>query len=259
VTEGVGSGRPACNLWKLPQMAYLPAEMRDALQGICRSRSYTRGATIVHAGQNSDTVGFVFEGILRMQKTLADGRQHIVGLLFQGDMFGRVFDGPAIFDLEAATDVRLCMLERGPFEKLLSTSPELDRLVLLNMLNELDRARDWLLVLANPRITSRVAGFLLMLCTKLGNVEGVLRSRGGRVEVGIPIGRTDLAHLLGTRHESISRAFHALADAGTIAIVKPDLVEILDFDELCAEAGDEDAGEHGSLKDLMRLQRFRRA
>ncbi|MDF0600314.1 helix-turn-helix domain-containing protein [Psychromarinibacter sp. C21-152] len=47
------------------------------------------------------------------------------------------------------------------------------------------------------------------------------------------------AHLPGTRQESISRAFHALADAGAIALKTPYLVEIRDIDLLAEESGED--------------------
>lgn len=229
----------------------------QALLKIGRARHFEAGQTLVDVGESPNFVGCVQRGFLRMQKTLHDGRQHIVGLLVEGDMFGRVFDGPMSFSIEAATDVDICAFQRKEFEALLLRTPELDRVVLLNILNELDRARDWMILLANPRVRARLAGFLLILCTRFAEVDHLVQAHARSLEVKIPISRADLAHLLGTRPESISRAFHALADSGSIAIKRPDLVEILDLDALTGETGEDEFASHASIKKLTRLRQRR--
>ena len=153
-------------------------------------------------------IGCVLTGILRMQKTLADGREHIVGLLVEGDLFGRAFDGAAEFSIEAATEVEFCAFPKTKFETLLTQSPDLERAVLLNITNELDRAREWLIILSNQKI----AGFLLLMCSRFHDIDHILQLGPDGLEVKIPINRGDLAHLLGTRPESISRALHSLND-----------------------------------------------
>ncbi len=247
----------SCNLADVPQLAEIPSETLATLERMCRVRRFEAGQTLVHAGEEPDFVGCVRQGILRMQKTLHDGRQHIVGLLVEADMFGRVFDGPLNVDIEAATDAEVCTFRRAPFEALLLQSPELDRVVLLNTLNELDRARDWMVILANPRVKGRLAGFLLVLCTRFAKVDHLVRPRHGILDVKIPISRTDLAHLLGTRPESISRALHALAADGNIVVKTPNLIEILDIGAIAAEAGEDDATSDASLRAMMKILKRR--
>lgn len=214
-------------------------------------RKYRAGQTVVAESTSTDFVGTVRSGILRMQKTLADGRQHVVGLLVEGDMFGRVFDGTIEFSIEAATDAEICSFARGPFEALLMRSPDLDRGVLLNILNELDRARDWMIILSNQKISSRLAGFLILMCSRFATVDHMVEPMGNGIQVRIPISRTDLAHLLGTRPESLSRAFHWLADHGDIDILAPDLIFLRDLKGLASRAGEDTAETIPRLRDLI--------
>lgn len=248
-----GTGGVGCNLAHFVQLEALPKEMMSDLGRICRVRSYAAGQVVADVGEDLDFIGCVQSGILRMQKNLPDGRCHVVGLLVEGDMFGRVFDGPLKISIEAATGAQVCAFQRASFEALLSRSPELDRVMLLNVLGELDRAREWMIILSTPRVKGRLAGFLLLLCSRYANIDHLLQASEGKVEVRIPIDRTDLAHLLGTRPESISRAFHSLADDGSIAIKRPDLVAIRDLDALAAEAGEDAAEDIPALKDLMQI------
>ena len=146
-----------------PIFSDIKPETRDALDAMCRIKRFRKGQIVVQDEESPNFVGGVLSGILRMQKTLLDGRQHIVGLLVEGDLFGRVFDGAFEYSVEAATDVEFCSFPRAAFEGLLSRSPDLERAVLLNITNELDRAREWMIILSNQKIAGRIAGFLLLM------------------------------------------------------------------------------------------------
>lgn len=236
---------------ELSVLKNVPNDILGDLEKMSRLRSYNKNQRIYSPGREKECVGFVLQGVLRMQKLLYDGREHIIGLLAEGDMFGQVFDGPRTFTIEAATNAKILEFKREPFKELLLRSPELEQIVFMNVLNELDRARDWMILLANPRIRGRLAGFLLILASRFANIDHVVRKRReGSLDVQIPINRLDLAHLLGTRRETISRAFHALADNGHISITRSDLIRIHDIEVLAEEAGIEESGISLSLKDL---------
>lgn len=235
--------------------AQLHPETRNALEAMCRAKNYRANQTVVHAQEKSDFIGCVLSGIFRMQKTMADGREHIVGLLVEGDTFGRVFDGAAEFSIEAATDAEICAFPRAEFEALLTQSPDLERAMLLNITNELDRAREWLIILSNQKIAGRIAGFLLLMCSRFRDIDHILQPRPEGIEVKIPISRADLAHLLGTRPESISRALHSLNDQGAIDILEPDRILIRDTKALARVADEDEIEAIATLQDLLKNHR----
>lgn len=230
-------------------------ETRHALAGMCREKRYGPGRIVSHEGESTDFIGCIRSGILRMQKTLADGRQHIVGLLFAGDIFGRIFDGPGEFSIEAATEVVVCAFDRARFETLMQSAPDLERAVLLNLLNELDRARDWMLVLSNQKIADRLAGFFLLLASRHAGNGLILGNGPEGLEIRIPISRADLAHLLGTRPESVSRAFHFLEDEGDIRILDPARIVLRDLGALAMRAGEDGIGEISRLGEMVEAAR----
>lgn len=207
---------------------------------MCRQKNFAAGATVAHEQKKLDFIGCVNNGILRMRKSLPDGREHIVGLLVEGDMFGRVFDGPVHFAIEAATETEISIFPRKAFENLLTRAPDLERMVLLNIMNELDAAREWMLILSNQRTVERLAGFLLVLCRRLAKAAELTASKRGPVVVHVPVSRTDVAQFLGTRQESVSRAFHALSDEGLIHMNSPYDIEIRDLNALIDLSGMEE-------------------
>ena len=247
---GTESGDGGCALSSLRPFSSLSVPLVLELEKICQRKVYPAGRTVLDAGEESDFFGCVKQGILCMQKTRQDGRKQIVGLLAEGDMFGRMFDGASDFTVEAATEASICRFRRGPFEDLLTRSLELERFVLLQLMKELDRARDWMVILLNRKVTGRLAGFLVVLCTRFAKVDHLIRPENGSLELRVPVNRGDLAGLLGTRVESISRAFGALAKDEIIRIKTPYLIEVLDIERLVEEAGEEFAP---SLKDIEQL------
>jgi len=221
-----GMGRDPAGLPERAPFAQLEPETLHRLREICEVRGFGAGQPVMAAGERADFVGFVQSGVLRVQKALPGYRWHIVGLLMEGDMFGRMFDGMTPSAIDAATDSRAICFERAGFEDLILQAPDLERLVVTEFLNEIDRARDWMIVLGNPRVRGKIAGFLIMLCTRFRRHSGLPAESGGDLSVRIPITRRDIANLLGTRPESISRALHALQDEGIIEIVQPDLITV---------------------------------
>lgn len=246
------------DLAKSPTFTQLRPETRDALEAMCRVKSYHANQTVTYAQEKPDFIGCVLTGILRIQKTLADGREHIVGLLVEGDVFGRVFDGAAEFSIEAATDTEICAFPRAEFEALLFQSPDLERAVLLNITNELDRAREWLIILSNHKIVGRIAGFLLLMCSRFRDIDHILQPSPEGIEVKIPISRDDLAHLLGTRPESISRSLHSLGDQGIIEILASDRMLIRDTKALALVADEDEIETSDTLQDLLKDLRLER-
>lgn len=209
-----------------------------------RLRRFSKGQTILADEELPEIVGNVVSGVLRMQKTLRDGREHIVGLLVPTDMFGRVFSGPSRFAIEAATDVTLCCFERAALEGLLRRHPELEHGLMLSVLDELDAAREWILLLGGHTVRERVATFLLIFCRRWPNL-GCPRGPEAPCDVQIPVSRRDMAQYLGTRPETLSRVIHGMVEDGLISAPEPSHFVIEDLEGLLEASGNADFLELG--------------
>jgi len=213
-------------------------DLRQEMRRLSRLRHFSRGQTVLADGEAPQIVGNVVDGVLRMQKTLIDGRQHIVGLLVPTDMFGRVFAGPSRFALEAATDVTLCCFERSALERLLARHPELEHGLMLSVLDELDAAREWILLLGGHTVRGRVATFLLIFARRWPNLGCPQAGEAPRrCEVGVPISRRDIAQYLGTRDETLSRVIQSLCREGLISVKNANTFVIEDLDLLAEASG----------------------
>jgi CRP/FNR family transcriptional regulator, anaerobic regulatory protein len=208
--------------------ADLAPAAKTELARMARMRSYRAGETVLAEADEIGFVGNVVTGVLRLQKTLPDGRQQIVGLMHPSDMFGRVFSRTSHVAIEAATDAMVCCYNRASFEHLFERFPELEHRMLAAMSRELDAAQDWMLLLATQSVPERLATFLLLL-RKKAMASGEL---GPAAMVDIPISRRDMAAYLGTTVESISRAVQQMARSGIIQIGGSQRFEILDLQRL---------------------------
>lgn len=212
----------------------LSCTVREDILSQAKVRDVAAGEVISVANRISSEVGYVLEGTLAMVQVIDDKRKHIVGLLVPTDIFGRLFDGPATFQIEALAPARVLLLPRVQFEKVLLENGDAERLFLVHLLDEMDAAREWLLLISGRKVLHRVASFLTIL---------LRRSRWDRPSkpmiLNLPLARKDLAHYLGARPESLSRAFHELADMGVLRIVNANSFEILDQDRLAETAGDD--------------------
>ncbi|MBC7478021.1 MAG: Crp/Fnr family transcriptional regulator [Pseudorhodobacter sp.] len=212
----------------------LPPDVTARLMELAILRDVEPGAIVVERGVHSRDIGYVLTGTLAMVQILEDGKKHIVGLLVPTDIYGRIFDGPSSYRIEALTPVRTVSFPRGPLEQVLRENPAAERLFLVHLLDEMDAAREWLLLISGRKVVHRVASFLTILARRSG-----FKKVGKSPVVHVPLARKDLAQYLGARTETISRALHELEHKGVLRIVDPYHFEIIDEEALVEASGDD--------------------
>ena len=70
------------------------------------------------------------------------------------------------YTAEAATDVEICTFPNAAFERLVGEYPGLQQRLFQHTLDELDAARDWMLLLGRKTAEEKVASFLYMLARR---------------------------------------------------------------------------------------------
>jgi CRP/FNR family transcriptional regulator, anaerobic regulatory protein len=208
------------------------------LAQISRIASFSRGETIIAQDEELFFVGNIIQGFVKMTNMTTDGRQQIVGLLHDGDFVGRIFTSKARFAYEATSDVRLCMINRAAFERLLSKHPTIFRQLLIDVSRQAEEVQEWL-TLFNFRTTmQRLVGFIIVLAKREPYPTGrESMTKAGRF-VDIPMSRRDLAAYLGTTPETLSRNIQQLARSKVIDIIHNSHWRILDPAVLQSLAGE---------------------
>jgi CRP/FNR family transcriptional regulator len=183
----------------------------------------------------------VISGTIKLTKTIMDGRQQIVGLLFPPDFLGRAFSRSNPYFAEAASDVEVCMFPKEAFERLIDVYPELKHRLFERTLDELDAAREWMLLLGRKTAEEKVASFLLLLARRSAIADCSTPGKSEPRRFELPLRRADMADYLGLTIETISRQLTRLRAAGIVKMIDTRTFEVPEIDRLAGIAG-QDAG-----------------
>jgi CRP/FNR family transcriptional regulator, anaerobic regulatory protein len=210
------------------------------LEHIKYYRSFQAGQPIIWAGDRMEFVGSVVSGIATLTQTMEDGRRQMVGLLLPSDFVGRPGRATAAFDVTATTDLVMCCFRKKPFEDLMSSTPHIAQRLLEMTLDELDAAREWMLLLGRKTAREKIASLVLIIARR--DAALYLRRGGGKTAIDLPLTREEMADYLGLTLETVSRQISALRKDGVIELEGNRHVRIPDMDRLMEEAGDDSDG-----------------
>lgn len=214
----------------------------EQLEGIKFYKSYSAGQTIAVRGDDLSTISSVITGTATLSRVMEDGRTQIVGLLLPSDFIGRPGRGQLQYDIMAVSDVTLCCFRRGPFEALVSQTPHIGERMLEMALDELDAARDWMLLLGRKTAREKVASFLLLIHRRSLRPGGSVNSVVGETRLELPLTREVMATYLGLTIETVSRQLTALRKDGIIDVQGKKVILVKDLLALMMESGDDDDG-----------------
>ena len=198
-------------------------------------RDFEPGSEIVGESEPMSFVGSVVSGVVALHKSLEDGRRQMVGLLFASDFVGRPKRDVAPYEAVAVTDVRMCLFRRGEFERIMQESRALERRLLEMTLDELDAAREWLVLLGRKTARERVASFLVILSRRGAFLLKKPMANGLVVE--LPLTREAIAEYLGLTIETVSRQFTLMRKDGLIELIDRRSIQIADMGALLELAG----------------------
>lgn len=212
----------------------------EKLEDIKYYRSFEAGQTIIWSGDKMDFVGSVVSGIATLTQTMEDGRTQMVGLLLPSDFVGRPGREGAAYDVVATTDIVMCCFRKKPFEQLMMTTPHIAHRLLEMTLDELDAAREWMLVLGRKTAREKIASLLSII----GRRDASLSPNGaaGPMVFDLPLTREAMADYLGLTLETVSRQMSALKRDGVIHLEGKRHVTVPDLARLMEEAGDDSDG-----------------
>lgn len=188
----------------------LPEKDREEIARIAVGRSFSKGQTIFLEGDEGNGFYLIGEGTVSVYKTSPEGKEQILHILTEGETVGvvPVFSGRSFpASARALSDSYLLFFDRHAFVQLLTGKQEL----VMNLLALLSaRLREFTVQVENlsfREIPGRIAFYLLHLA----------REQGSERSVRLNISKGQLAKLLGTGPESLSRALGNMKSRGLIA------------------------------------------
>ncbi len=209
----------------------------EFLSGIKTYREYSAGAQIMAMGERAPFLGTVVQGVVSMSRLMHDGRRQVVGLLFPGDFVGRPFSPVSPFDYFAVNDARLCAFQRAKFEQTVREMPALEQRLLEMTLDELDSAREWMVLLGRKSAQEKLASFFVLAARRALKLKHRQPIDGMLLE--LPLTREDMADFLGLTIETVSRQVGALKKSDVIELMDARHLHIPDWQALVDAAGEE--------------------
>lgn len=212
----------------------------EELEAIKYYRTFEAGQTILWSGDQMGFVGSVVSGIATLSQTMEDGRTQMVGLLLPSDFVGRPGRDSAAYDVTAATDIVMCCFRKKPFEEMMARTPSIAHRLLEMTLDELDAAREWMLVLGRKTAREKIASLLSIIARRDASLTA--GTPLSTLEFDLPLTREAMADYLGLTLETVSRQISALRKDGVISLEGKRHVLVPDIGRLMEEAGDDGDG-----------------
>jgi len=189
---------------------------------------YAKGELIHTPYDRSDALYVVGDGRVRLYRSAGDGRQLTLAILDDGMVFGRVpgLDDPGPCGYACAlTDCVLRVLRNGELERTLAEHPRLALNLLRALSDRLTSAEGQVESLAFRGVSARLAAKLLELMDRYGRVTPT----GIRIDERFT--HMQLAEMIGTSRETLTKVLNELRDAGLID-VRDRMIWVLDMEGL---------------------------
>lgn len=182
---------------------------------------------VYRVGERLDSIYAIKAGSMKSQVETNSGQKQVLGFHLPGSLIG--FDGLADFehrsDAIALEDTMICELPIKSFEILCEEVPELRKLMMRQLGQEISRQQNIVLTLGQMQTDERLATFLLRLSC-------YFKERGYSCrEFFLPMPRHDLANFLGMAPETLSRMFARFEQMDMIAIQRRE-IKIIDIEAL---------------------------
>lgn len=210
----------------------LPEEVLARLGAAADEVELDAGDRIPIRGCCAGAVLLIREGMVRAQRHTLNGRRQI--LLIAGP--GECLDPENTFtrdgEVETVTPSRVCRVDRAVFEAIRRQESTLRLALARQSQIWLDKTRRLTWILALP-VGDRLRTALVLSC----NAMPTETLDDGSVVVSMLLPRADLADLLATTPETISRLLHQFEDQGMIEILDPRRFRLRDLSRLSAGLG----------------------
>jgi CRP-like cAMP-binding protein len=183
-------------------------------------QDYQPGQIITYEGNQSFAMHCIYSGRVKLYKVGRKAEPLVIRLLTPGETIGCsavLADAPYAATSEAIESTTVCTISKQTLFELLRKSVDLALRLLAKMAQELRTSDELMLVLTQDSVRQRTARLLLFLLEKGGE-----KSKTGKV-LKIPIFRKEMAQMIGTTPETLSRTLHYFAQRGILRLTRSEI------------------------------------
>ncbi len=203
----------SCPSRKGPLLGCCPLEELEFIATSKSTQFYQKGQPIYQEGAAAHGLHCVHQGKIKITKAGGDQKEQIIRLARHGDVLGfrslltgHQYSTSAV----ALDDCVVCFVPRADFLRLLQSNVQFSNSLMQLLAADLGAAEERMLQLAYKPVRERLAAALLLLQRTFGE-ENPAQA------FSTAISREDMAALVGTAKETVSRLLSDFKDAGIIA------------------------------------------
>lgn len=222
MTRTASQGSEDLCVARVPLFAGLELDQQREVARFARAVTVAPGDTLVRAGQQRAPLFVVHTGMVKVSRRHPDGRETAIRVLTPGDVGGEVWfltgERPQD-DAVALAPTQACTFAHSDLADLLSRFPDIGVALLRTLGQRLGSVERRLAARTLADVGARLAAYLLDLPAAW--------TCSGRARLTLPMPKKDIAALLGTSPETLSRRLSALKRDGLIR-ARGQEIEVLD-------------------------------
>lgn len=204
-------------LSRVPLFTGLCEEELRLIGTVAVRRRYSRGAVVFFEHEPGDTLYIIEDGQVRIYRLAEDGREKTLTLLSSGDFFGEmalIDDEPRSAIAEATDPSVLLAIHKRDFHKLIQSQPHMAMSMIKGLSLRLRQTNKQLMDAVFLDVRGRMCRMLVDLDDRYGKDY-----ESGRL-IDIKLTHQELANMVGTSRESVTRVLTELQDVGALGYVK---------------------------------------
>ena len=197
----MGPGCSNCPVLKTSLFRNMSSEQIQALGCVFRPARYRRNQILFFEGGIAQHLFALHSGLVKVVKSLENGKDRITAVLFPGELFGLESLTDVSYPLTAVAlrDCEICAAPREDFSTYLRTNPEIAIGMVRFLVGELKRVRTQVTDMSFKDARMKVATFILSLITS------DTPQTNGTVNLTLPLSRLEISEVLELSPETISR------------------------------------------------------
>jgi len=206
-----------CEQCIVKEFSSLKALNKDELTKLAECKTsitIKKGENIFEEGDNVNGIFCIKDGICKLTKLSANGKDHIVKLVTKGELLGQrsmISDEPANLSAVAIEDMQVCFIPKTEILGFFDKNNQFSMSVMKSVCADLKISDEHMVNMAQKSVKERLAESLVYLCETFGtNPDKTLK---------VQLSRDELASLIGTATESCIRLLSDFNKLGLIELV----------------------------------------
>lgn len=214
----------------IPIFRDLLIEEKIVIMDSSNHRKFKKGEIIFTPGDSFDDLFVVNKGMVKISKVSSLGKEQILRILKPGDFMGELslFSKSILNNTaEALEQTEICIIQGDKIRNLLIQKPEMAIKFLQKYTERIEETEELIEQIGLRDVEQRIANYLLI---EIENNQIV--NNKGKYEINLPVSKGDLAALIGTTQETLSRKLSLFQDNGWINLKGQRTIEVIDIESL---------------------------